>query len=87
MHGPIAHIAAFAGRIARLARGHIAPAGAMGQDATAGGAGRGAGAGDEAWHRPIGEHIARRATRVCNRDRDLAAAYERKHTILSRGRQ
>lgn len=87
MNGPLGNIAAFAGRIARLARGHFAPTGAMGQGAHTGVAGRGDGAGDEAWHRPIGEHIARRALRVCNRDRDLAAAYERKHTILSRGRQ
>lgn len=87
MNGPLSNIAAFASRIARLARGHVAPAGAMGPSPEAGGAGRGDGASDEAWHRPISEHIARRATRVCNRDRDLAAAYERKHTILSRGRQ
>lgn len=87
MNGHIGNIAAFAGRIARLARGHIAPARAMGQGPDAGGGGRTAGAGDEAWHRPVSEHIARRAVRVCNRNRDLAAAYERKHTILSRGRQ
>lgn len=53
---------------------------------TAGGDSRATREGAGAWDRPIGEIIARRAIRVCNRDPKLIAAYEHKQTILSRGR-
>lgn len=86
MNGRLGNIASACGRIAGLALRRIAPTGAVGQGTSTGGDSSAAREGAGAWDRPIGEIIARRAIRVCNRDPKLIAAYEHKQTILSRGR-
>lgn len=83
MNGHLSNLAAFCAGTLRLAwLGHVRPV----TGSEAGGTGRAAREGADAWHRPVGELIARRAVRTRNRDSDAAARFERVHTILSRGR-
>lgn len=84
MNGHISNLAAFVRGASRLAwLGHIRPV----TGTEAGGTGRAAREGADAWHRPVGEIIASRSARVSNRDAATVAAYRRVHTILSRGRE
>lgn len=86
MNGRLGNLIASTAGAYRLALRRITPTRAVGQGAAAGRDSSAAPEGAGAWDRPIGEIIARRAIRVCNRDPRLIAAYEHKQTILSRGR-
>ena len=86
MNGRLSHILAVTRRAFGLVRRGVSPIGTVGQGTATGRDSRAAPEGAGAWDRPIGEIIARRAIRVCNRDPKLIAAYEHKQTILSRGR-
>lgn len=86
MNGRVRNLVAATVGAYRLALRRLTPTRAVGQGAHAGRDSSAAREGAGAWDRPIGEIIARRAIRVCNRDPKLIAAYEHKQTILSRGR-